>query len=103
MQKLELWALQVGRIEALNWSSHGTVAEKDPGYRPLTAGDLAPGFTPAATIRAQCKWITEESKDLSARIDSGSVTAEFTVPTCSSISRDKPRRRWPLTACAPRA
>jgi hypothetical protein len=69
-----------------------------PAQRSSSPATSTLRFTPTATIRAQHKWITEESKDLGAWIDSGSVMAKFTIPTCSSISRDRPRRRWPLTA-----
>jgi hypothetical protein len=44
-------------------------------------------------IRAQRKWITETSKDLSTRIGSGSLTDVPAVPTWTAAGRDDPHRR----------
>jgi hypothetical protein len=67
--------------------------KRSPGSTPLVVGDLAPGFATAAVIRALLKWITERSKDLSARFGSRSLTIVPVVPTWTVAGRDDPHRR----------
>jgi hypothetical protein len=45
----------------------GTVTKSERQLRELTAGDCAPGFAPAAVIRARRSWITERGKKISCR------------------------------------
>jgi hypothetical protein len=68
MQKLELCVLQVGRTEALNWSSHGTVTGISLIHRPSPPVIRASGFASVAGIHAgHTVDIHGEVKDLAGR------------------------------------
>jgi hypothetical protein len=68
MQKLELCVLQVGRTEALNWSSHGTVTGISLIHRPSLLVIRTSVFAPVAGIRAgHAVDIHGEVKDLAGR------------------------------------
>jgi hypothetical protein len=91
MQKLELCVLQVGRTEALNWSSHGTVTGISLIHRPSLPMIRASGFVPIAGIRAgHAMDIHGEVKDLTGR-PIGSQGKLITVPVAVAT--------WPDCRC----
>jgi hypothetical protein len=46
---------------------NGTVTRSERQLRELNVGDHAPGFAPAAVIRARHSWITQRGKEISRR------------------------------------
>jgi hypothetical protein len=55
----------------------------------VAAGELAPRFTPAATIRASVKWITVAGEKILGEENLG-LSWIIAVPTCRAVSEISP-------------